>query len=62
MAENPWNNDVLNRKPYADFLTAYLVSKFKASTSKPNALFTLALDERINVAGLGKTAKQTITN
>ncbi|MEN9902242.1 MAG: hypothetical protein RL651_906 [Pseudomonadota bacterium] len=116
MTENPWNNDVLNRTPYADFLTAYLVSKFKASTSKPKASFTLALDaqwglgksffitnwsadlanaekphptfvfdawqadhtadpliafmaafkaaldERINAAGLDKTAKQTITN
>lgn len=52
MTENPWDKDVLNRKPYADFLTAYLVSKFKASTSKPKALFTLALDAQW---GLGKS-------
>lgn len=52
MTENPWDKDVLNRKPYADFLTAYLVSKFKASTSKPKASFTLALDAQW---GLGKS-------
>ena len=52
MTENPWVKDVLNRKPYADFLTAYLVSKFKASTSKPKASFTLALDAQW---GLGKS-------
>ena len=52
MTTNPWNKDVLNRKPYADFLTAYLMSKFKASTSKPKASFTLALDAQW---GLGKS-------
>ena len=52
MTKNPWDKDVLNRKPYADFLTAYLASKFKASTSKPKASFTLALDAQW---GLGKS-------
>lgn len=52
MTKNPWDKDVLNRKPYADFLTAYLVSKFKASTGQPKASFTLALDAQW---GLGKS-------
>lgn len=52
MTEPPWDKDVLNRKPYADFLTAYLVSKFKASASRPKTSFTLALDAQW---GLGKS-------
>ncbi len=50
--ERQWPGDVLERKPYADFLTAYLISKVKDKDGKDTKSFTLALDAQW---GQGKT-------
>lgn len=50
--ENQWPGDVLVRKPYGDFLTAYLKSKVKDKDDKCRKSFTLALDAQW---GQGKT-------
>lgn len=47
-----WPGDVLERQPYADFLTAYLISKVKGKDGKGKKSFTLALDAEW---GQGKT-------
>ena len=47
-----WPGDVLERKPYADFLTAYLLSKVRRNVGPDLKSFTLALDAQW---GQGKT-------
>jgi len=50
--KEPWPGDVLERRPYANFLTDYLVSKVKGPDGKCTKSFTLALDAQW---GQGKT-------
>lgn len=52
LVKEQWVGDVLQRKPYADFLTNYLVSKMHEQASKSKRSFTLALDAQW---GQGKT-------
>lgn len=47
-----WPNDVADRKPYADFLTKYLINKTTCVDGKHTKSFTLALDAQW---GQGKT-------
>ncbi len=51
-AKEQWPGDVLERRPYANFLTDYLVSKVKGPDGKCTKSFTLALDAKW---GQGKT-------
>lgn len=44
LLKEQWPGDVLERQPYADFLTAYLVSKVRGKDGKGTKSFTLALD------------------
>lgn len=50
--EEAWHGDVLERQPYAEFLTNYLVSKIRGRGEKGAKSFTLALDAQW---GQGKT-------
>ena len=50
--KDQWPGDVLERRPYANFLTDYLVSKVKGTDGNGTKSFTLALDGRW---GQGKT-------
>jgi hypothetical protein len=52
IASTPWGDDLLNRSEYADFLTAYLVSKVRGSDGAIREPFTLAIDAKW---GEGKT-------
>ena len=50
--DRKWPGDVLDRKPYADFLTNYLISRVRDKEGKGTKSFTLALDAQW---GQGKT-------
>lgn len=48
----PWSDDLLGRKPYADFLTSYLIQKTIAGDGQGRTPFTFAIDAHW---GQGKT-------
>ena len=50
--ESVWEDDLLEREKYADFLTTYLISRTKDADGKFSRSFTLALDAQW---GQGKT-------